>query len=356
MNTIMSAKGGSASRSGSETLQGRMTGGKKYLLIAIPVLLLAAACGKQAQVQPAQPAPQPQAQIQPIDEMANWKTYTNSQYGFEFKYPSAYKLETVGKSQVAGNLLKINLHETSREMPEGTPGIGVGVWNNSKHLSLLDWAKVNSSYSNYSAASLNTDYKEGMLLGQKTFSYSWQGLGYGKTVLVQVSADKLLLLDVFSTNQDDGIWLTFENIVASLKFTNDETAKGSTSPTTGWKTYTNEDLGFTIQYPSSWTADAGIGEVFEVIFHNGGLENHISIVVQPYGKTLNDWIKDLDQSVITSKKNITIGGQQGTEFYTGEMGGLKGTASVVYKGNVYVFYEVDSMIQSGMLKSFKFTK
>ena len=30
---------------------------------------------------------------QPIDETADWKTYTNEQYGFEFKYPSDWQFE-----------------------------------------------------------------------------------------------------------------------------------------------------------------------------------------------------------------------------------------------------------------------
>lgn len=77
----------------------------KKLLIAIPFLLLAAACNKQpVQVPPAQNQPvqnqQEQtsepAQVQPPVQATstintyNWKTYTNQQYGFVLKYPPTW--------------------------------------------------------------------------------------------------------------------------------------------------------------------------------------------------------------------------------------------------------------------------
>ena len=36
----------------------------------------------------------------PKDETANWKTYTNAQYGFEFKYPVDHKIENDGDSLI----------------------------------------------------------------------------------------------------------------------------------------------------------------------------------------------------------------------------------------------------------------
>jgi len=74
---------------------------KKLLLIVPAFVLLAAACNQQPAVQQntqtSNPPPQqqttPPAQTPtptptPKDETADWKTYTNAQYGFEFKYPS----------------------------------------------------------------------------------------------------------------------------------------------------------------------------------------------------------------------------------------------------------------------------
>lgn len=49
----------------------------------------------QPQVQPEQNTNQTENQtVEPSDPTASWKTYTNSQYGFEFKYPSKYDIKT----------------------------------------------------------------------------------------------------------------------------------------------------------------------------------------------------------------------------------------------------------------------
>jgi len=86
---------------------------KKFLLIVSIVLLLAAACNQQpvvqqntqTPVQPAQNQPTPQAeQTKPTDATANWKTYTNTKYGFELQYPKDFILnnKTDGMSLSSG--------------------------------------------------------------------------------------------------------------------------------------------------------------------------------------------------------------------------------------------------------------
>ena|SRR3989344_543371 len=82
---------------------------KKVLIITSAILLLAAACNKQVSVQPAS-APIPTSIA---DQTTNWKTYTNSQYGFEFKYPSSWQVdESVQKSTVFGDLPTIKVTDT----------------------------------------------------------------------------------------------------------------------------------------------------------------------------------------------------------------------------------------------------
>ncbi len=75
-------------------------------------MLLAAACNNQAAVQPA-PAPQPVTQTPApapaptTDPTAGWKTYTNAQYGFEFKYPTSLQMEIMQPSPLFVSGLKL---------------------------------------------------------------------------------------------------------------------------------------------------------------------------------------------------------------------------------------------------------
>jgi|SRR3989344_787409 len=39
------------------------------------------------------------------DETANWKTYSNSQYGFEIKYPPGWNFETIPSHDAAGKVI-----------------------------------------------------------------------------------------------------------------------------------------------------------------------------------------------------------------------------------------------------------
>lgn len=67
---------------------------RKYIFTLSAIILLAAGCGKH-------PAAQQNQQInnspeQQADKTIGWKTYTNSRYGFEFKYPKEYTLKDTG--------------------------------------------------------------------------------------------------------------------------------------------------------------------------------------------------------------------------------------------------------------------
>ena len=64
--------------------------------------------------------------------------------------------------------------------------ISIGVWDNSKQLSLIDWAEdeYNRSFSNYNGDGF-ADFENKTLAEHKAISYSWEGLGYGKTVIIE---------------------------------------------------------------------------------------------------------------------------------------------------------------------------
>ena len=88
--------------------------------------------------------------ISPIpNPTANWKTYTNAQYGFEFKYPNSYSFKQ--KEPVAGEIsaLPENLKKFATFFiynPDKTVKITVSVYNNLQYLPLDDWIKQVSEF------------------------------------------------------------------------------------------------------------------------------------------------------------------------------------------------------------------
>ena len=155
----------------------------------------------------------------PKDETGNWKTYTNAQYGFEFKYPSTYSVKIFEESTVPGNLLGVQLIGPEKGQYNGPSSyIGIGVWNNSKQLSLIDWATANSSFSNYGSDTLNSSFKNETLAGHKAISYSWVGMGDGKTVVV-ANSQTILLLDTMADSKTDQVWQDFDGVLSAFKFT-----------------------------------------------------------------------------------------------------------------------------------------
>lgn len=63
---------------------------KKILVLSAAILFIAAACNKQAAVQPAQNQTTVNSNQPTESSTADWKTYTNEQYGFELKLPELF--------------------------------------------------------------------------------------------------------------------------------------------------------------------------------------------------------------------------------------------------------------------------
>lgn len=128
----------------------------------------------------------------------------------------------------------------------------------------------------------------------------------------------------------------------SLRKTSGDQNQGS-----DWKTYTNLFFGYSIRYPPRWSVDNQRSSANEVVFNTGEID-HISISVQPYSKTLNDWKNSLDQSLPFSLKQRTVANQPALQFHNGEMGG--DVIGLVYNGKLYRF---DS-VSDEMLNTFQF--
>jgi len=167
------------------------------------------------------PLPEDQTETTAIvNKFTDWKTYTNTEYGFEFKYPSTYTVKIFDKPETPEDLFEIIINGPARGQYMGPPSwIDISVWNNSKQLSLLDWAKANSIFSNYGLdpAFPNNDFKNEALSGHKAISYGWVGMDYNRTVIIE-NSQTILLLETGADSKTDQVWQDFGSILSTFKF------------------------------------------------------------------------------------------------------------------------------------------
>ncbi len=183
-------------------------------LVALIIIAAAVLFGIGASVYVATQQPQPAEQqsvqtsqgqqqvISPNVDTSNWQTYRNDKYGFEFKYPTNWKLSEVV------------------EIPNG---IGFGFFNTGVLFSISsltqdEWeTRMNKA--------------EVRVLGQN----DKQVFIVGHPVPYSIPKDKKVL---------------FEQILSTFKFTEPSSLKNGV---TGMSQYTDSNFGFSFWYPNTWT-------------------------------------------------------------------------------------------------------
>ncbi len=227
---------------------------KKILLASITILLLAAGCNKQqAPVQPAQNPPAPQQQeTKPADETANWKIYSNTKHGYEFKYPTGVTVEAydaksswpaTGKDNaiIVGGLFDvISVNAIGGCSDFRTEQAIVSC------LGSVSWAKEDH-WIPVTIGGLPAVRREVTLKSAPAAGSDIAPVGYtyyvnnGKTGLQISFTDSVARRPLM------------EQVLSTFKFTEtqDETAN--------WKIYNNTTLGYSISYPATWSIDDHTG-------------------------------------------------------------------------------------------------
>lgn len=193
-------------------------------------------------------APQEPTEALTVSEFSDWKTYRNEEYGFEFKYnPSNFVGKTFDQPETPGNLFSIVLSFVTKEY--GAPGfVSVSIWGNTQDVSLLDWAKKNSSFSNYdSTNSAWNEFKNETVGDRKAISFLWTGGVDGKTVIID-NGKTIILLSAGAgvgtpTHQ---VWQDFESILSTFKFISTSTSEIDIS---NWIPAGGDALGFSLLVP-----------------------------------------------------------------------------------------------------------
>jgi len=142
--------------------------------------------------------------LQTQDQTAGWKTYINSQYSFEFKYPTDLKV-----------------------LNDNSGGAYISVWN---------------------ILSENNDVLVGLSLYSKDTvkSFGWENRKSDDNQAIVKNSNGDMMLITISFDKSDSTKNVFNGVVKTFKFT-------TPNQNAGWKTYTNTQLGISLQYPSDFS-------------------------------------------------------------------------------------------------------
>ncbi|MCX6759429.1 MAG: hypothetical protein NT012_02605 [Candidatus Nealsonbacteria bacterium] len=211
-----------------------ITQGKtNWKFILIVVILAAIVGGGALWFSAKKELPYQPPEIKKVDEIANWKTYRNEEYGFEIKYPESWE-----------------------------------VLNNNPYGEILDFSFRDKKY-------------EG--------SFEWPGLRITDKDLVGEFSDTKIPLRVFKKEETENevikiyfdererrlyatcalylepaIIETCNQMLSTFRFLEEDTE----DETADWKTYRNEEYGFEVRYPIDWEMqERGDGVNYAELFY-----------------------------------------------------------------------------------------
>jgi len=235
------------------------------------------------------------------DPTANWQTYRNEEYGFEFKFPGGWFVNE--PEDLKDSPLGLNYYSSFDFTVGGAP-IEISV-------------KEDNALDNMKASLLEL----GILVGEKIVDVDGAASTELKSYAPPGTEDSLITSSVYIPHNGQFIVffdsarlektsIEFDQILSTFKFIEPEV------DTSDWQTYRNEEYGFELKYPGDydyWEAsyppnsqsglliDIGFrpddiqGSVFVVRVSGLSLENLIVKNPSSYGEITNDKI-EVDES------------------------------------------------------------
>lgn len=206
------------------------------------------------------------------ESTAGWKTYTNSTFGYQMKYPADYsakdasKGSTLSKGTLNGSpYYRVDVVVYETPITSGREGQDIYTW--AKNGFPQD-ANVEKEHANLRQVTL----------GGITYWASDGDLGSTPIPDFMVFHDnKLFVLTDYRTV--DKTVDTNLTIISTFKFTD---------PTATWKTYKNPTRGYSIKYPPTWTATTNTQEPEAVNIAppepNPGVEITHNLIISPTTK------------------------------------------------------------------------
>ncbi len=211
-------------------------------------------------------------------DISGWQTYTNSQYGFELKYPVDWQ-DVNGTGQ--GEILDIVYQRNKATHAEGVgysyPGEiflrGITKksilvpYGSTPPANFLDFAKE------YDVSGLDNQgnvvplmaidgHQAVQINAPDNLTGPDKGLVPNITLLIDYSSDSVIWVEVnYFYENKDYVSKTFNQILSTFKFIAPVTPPTAQTDTSGWKTYTNSHDGYQIQYPSDISTSYSNGDL-----------------------------------------------------------------------------------------------
>jgi len=177
------------------------------------------------------------------DETADWQTYRNEKYGFEFKYPHEWIIEDL--SGTKDILVYINLR------PSGNIDCGCGL-----HRFFIDVDKKSIEEHRTTLGYTTIEAEEEIeISGVSGIKQIRKHDGELIFIFFPIDSDKTLEINFGDDCDEDNKDLCDEamnQMLSTFRFIEDETAD--------WQTYRNEKYNYKIKYPDSWNSSVELGD------------------------------------------------------------------------------------------------
>ncbi|MFA6353918.1 MAG: hypothetical protein WCW93_03220 [Candidatus Paceibacterota bacterium] len=262
-----------------------------------------------------------------IDKTANWKTYTNTKYGFEVKYPENYSIiYTSGDSHIT---FRSNGSCQSPVSEGGEWPIDCQAYDILIQQNAIGGPEMSKIFINGIQAEKFTD-SSGM----------WSN---GTQILVQFQKGQNWYIQTFTFNQSksqtaEGI---MNKILSTFKFTEPTTQVN----TSNWQTFKSAKYGFEIQYPSDLNYYIPNNGESSVIFNNttqatGGSRSYKIIIEEMSGTTMINGVekqtidltpKDMILNALNQRRCNTENSE--INWVSINTGGVEGIEATTQSGN-----------------------
>jgi hypothetical protein len=300
------------------------------------------------------------------DVTADWKTYTNTDYGFSFKYPINWNLN-LGKPNSSANIvdkIDFSTNLTGADGQYSYFSIESKTYSGTASDYLAQLKQVDTENQNQGGPSHNFPLEENVTLGTDWLKLSdVMTLAAKHDWYIKDNSGKIFVAKVLKQPGEGPITDisssidTANSILSTLQFTNN---------TADWKTYTNTTFGYSVKYPKSWGEySSNTAETVNLATDNGNGKGGIQIVAIT-GKTLDQAIADsttvgANYSTSTTS-DVVVGGEQGKQIkgVTPKPESDTGNVNIFVKHNTTVYRilgdDMENPEWSQIITTFEFTK